>query len=632
MELEFTREDFLNTTAPFEEVYRFHGDPFQEKRVLEQVAELAKRLKVVDFKKTYQAYVRSLKLAAETVVSENVTQFDQQELELDTGEWTADDNGVWRYGGFGGLEVACAHPIMPVERLRNIDTGEMKVRLAFRRGTGGRRAWTEVTADFDTVANARNVVALARIGVSVTSGKRAQNLVDYLTEVMDRNYDLLPERKSVSRMGWNEEGFAPYVRDLVFDGNDKFARTFQAIRPHGLFDCWLAEARRVRQYSLCAKIVLAASFASALVGPLGCLPFFVHLWGMDSGTGKTVAQMVAASVWADPAVGGEYFKTFKSTSVGFEILAGFLHSLPLFLDELQLAKDNRGRVIFNVYELASGSGKMRSNKALGLASTPTWANCFITSGETPMTGDTDGAGALNRVIEIECRADNKVIEDGHRTSETMKRHYGHAGQRFIEGLSEEGAMDAAKDRYEQLFKAFSARDTTEKQAMSAALIVLADELATAWIFQDEAALTVEEMADFLKSRATVSAAERGYQYMCDWVAQNANKLCGRSDIGEVYGDMGRGADEGWAYIVRSVWNRACQEAGISPPALLSHLRSRQLIKCRGRNLTMAKRINGIPTECVMLRLAAPDLEAVPDVSPWEEQQRIVGTWPTHAPR
>ena len=100
----------------------------------------------------------------------------------------------------------------------------------------------------------------------------------------------------------------------MFDGNENFARTFRAISPHGKFDVWLGEAVEARKESITARIVLAASFASVLVGPLGCLPFFVHLWGMDSATGKTVGQMLAASVWANPTVGGDYFKTFKGTS------------------------------------------------------------------------------------------------------------------------------------------------------------------------------------------------------------------------------------------------------------------------------------------------------------------------------
>lgn len=603
----YTRDDFLTTTAPFEAIYKLHNDQFQEGRALEAMSEVARSVKITNFKALYQAYVKSIKSAIDTPNQTNVTRFEAQDRELDIGDWTADETGVWRYG-INGPDYACAHPIMPVERLRNIDTGELKVKLAYRRGAN-RRGWNEILTDFDTVANAKNIVSLARIGISVTSGRRAQNLVDYLTEVMDRNYDRIPERKSVSRMGWNEEGFSPYVDGVIFDGNDRFERVFKSIHPAGDYMTWACEAMGARDTSLTARIVLAASFASALIGKLGIQPFFVHLWGMDSGTGKTVALMLAASVWADPSPGGEYVKTFKSTSVGFEIMAGFLNSLPLCIDELQLAKDNRGKMIFNVYELASGSGKLRSNKTLGLASTPTWANCFITTGETPLTGDQDGAGALNRVIEIECRADAKVIEDGHRTSEVVKTNYGHAGREFVRILQADGMMEVIRGRYHELYDGLL-KSTTEKQAWAAALLVVTDELLSAHIFPGTRPLKANEIAEFLKSRESVSAAARGYAYLCDWVAQNGSKLCGKSDIGEVYGDIGKDRDAGWVWIVRSVFNRVCADAGISAQALLSHLKSRGLIQTRGKNMTRGRRINGILTECVMMKLSQQQEEMV----------------------
>lgn len=163
-------------------------------------------------------------------------------------------------------------------------------------------------------------------------------------------------------------------------------------------------------------------------------------------------------------------------------MAGFLHSLPLFLDELQLAKDRHGRINFNVYELAAGSGKLRGNKSLGLDYTPKWANCFITSGETPLVGETDGAGAVNRVVDIECRYGEAVIRDGHRTANVLKLNYGHAGKLFIARLCEEGEMDRVRELYEENYAACIQSDTTEKQAMAAALIITADQLATEWIF------------------------------------------------------------------------------------------------------------------------------------------------------
>ena len=53
-------------------------------------------------------------------------------------------------------------------------------------------------------------------------------------------------------------------------------------------DVWRETAVRCRQESRTAQILLAASFASVLLGHIGALPFFVHLWSAESGTGKTV--------------------------------------------------------------------------------------------------------------------------------------------------------------------------------------------------------------------------------------------------------------------------------------------------------------------------------------------------------
>lgn len=356
--------------------------------------------------------------------------------------------------------------------------------------------------------------------------------------------------------------------------------------------------------SVTAKIMLAASFASPLLQPLGCLPFFIHLWGVDSGTGKTVALMVAASVWGDPAV-GSYVKTFDGTAVGMEKTAAFLNNLPLCLDELQLAKDAKGKTNFDVYRLAQGVGRTRGNRSGGVDKTPTWQTCILTTGESPLTGQASGAGAVNRVIDIECKADRVVIWDGMRVSGAVKRNFGHAGKAFVEKLYAAGddVPQEITERYQELFRALSAQDTTEKQAMAAAAVVLADELACRWIFNGtEQPITVEQISEFLASKAAVSAGERAYKYLCDWVAQNSNKLIGKSETMDVLGAL----EEYRAYIIRSVFERVLQDAGYSVGATVSWLKQKCLIETRGRNNTKARRINGVPTECFCLIL--PDIE------------------------
>ena len=134
--------------------------------------------------------------------------------------------------------------------------------------------------------------------------------------------------------------------------------------------------------------------------------------------------------------------------------------------------------------------------------------------------------------------------------------------------------------------------------MSAALIVAADTLATQWIFADSNALTAADVGQFLASRAAVSLGARGYDYMCDWVGQNLNRLRPDVEQGDIYGLL----DGDWAYIINSVFRRVADEAGFNPTALLSYLKSTGLIKTGGGKTTVTKRIHGSVVRCVCLHL------------------------------
>mgnify|MGYP000724871485 FL=1 len=607
-EWSFEKDDFL-TTTPYEALYAYHKEPFTHAAKMEELAAYSVSKGFKGFKTMYKKYVESLKAQSGTIYIDNVTNFTNQPLELNAGDWEADDSGIFKKNGYND-EVACPHPIMPVERLVNIDTGEEKLQLAFRKGT----IWRKIIVSKTVLASSNKVTELAGSGIAVTS-QNARAFIQYISDMENMNYYLIPEKKSIGRFGYiPDEGFSPFVDGLIFDGDANFKAMFQTVRSRGSETKWLETAAEVREMSTTAKIILAASFASVLLEPLNCLPFFVHLWGVDSGTGKTVALMVAASVWGDPAVGA-YVKTFDGTVVGMEKTAAFLNNLPFCLDELQLAKDSKGRTTFDVYKLAQGVGRTRGNRSGGVDLTPTWRNCILTTGESPLTGTASGAGAVNRVIDIECKSAQAVIKDGMRISGAVKRNYGFAGRKFVERLYQPGVIDQVSERYRALFRDLSDRDTTEKQAMAAAAIILADELACQWIFSGQQPLTIEQVSEFLASKAAVSAGDRGYKYLCDWVTQNSNKLCGRSENPniEVLGAL----EDGRAYIIRSVFERILQDAGYSTAAMISYLKQSNLIETRGRANTKGKRINGIPTECFCLRLPSVELddEADPDEQP-----------------
>ncbi len=600
LKFRYTYDDFAATEKPYRDVFN-QPSQFTKKQRLEVLAAEAMDVGYKAFKKSYDYFCRDMRkvdVAADGAAVANPTDFPLQPIELDAGEWRCSFSGVCRES-FKGIDVACRHPIMPIERLVNIDTGEEKLKIAFFKG----RHWREIIMGKKELFDASKIIQLAAVGVSVTS-KTAKTLAEFMCDIEAMNYDIIPERESVSRLGYIGDGddFSPYLDGITFDGDANYSTIYAAIAEHGSYEEWLESALEGRSDSTTAQIMLAASFSSVLVGQLGCLPFFVHLWGVDSGTGKSVALMLAASVWGNPEI-GQYPQTFNATQVGHEKTAAFLNNIPMCIDELQLSKDSHGRSKFDVYQLAQGVGRTRGNKGGGVDKTPTWSLCILTTGESPITSDSAGAGAVNRVIDIECRNPDKVIKDGHTLSGKLRQNYGFAGRKFVEALTPE-VIDSAKQRYSELFKKLTTGETTEKQAMAAAVILIGDELADRFIFKTGKTLTVEEISEFLKSKASASAGERGYAFMCDWVSANSNKFKrGSTDAvegnsGDIYGII---VDD-WAYINSSVFKKAAKDNGFDDRALLSWLRSNGLIQTRGRRFTKGKRINGVNTECVAMQL------------------------------
>lgn len=567
------------------------SDPFTLECVLEEMAGNAQAVKVRNFKALFKQYV-AMQGRNSALVSDGVTQFEGQPLELDCGQWRADDTGIYIDGMYGEV-CACTHPILPVQRLVNIDTGIEKLRIAYRK----QKQWRYIVVEKKTIASNNSIVELANLGIAVTS-ENAKHLVRYLHDVETLNYDRIPECNAVSRLGWIDgEGFAPYVEDLIFDGDANFKHYFESVKPVGSFDKWLELARRIRKGRVPARIILASSFASAMVKPLSCLPFFVHLWG-GTEAGKTVGLMLAASVWASPEM-GRYIHTFNSTAVGMEKSAAFCNSMPLILDELQMIS-SRKSFDEDVMKLAEGVGKTRGNKLGGVDKAPTWANCILTNGEMPITGSASGGGAVNRIIEIECL--ERLFDDPRGTVDIIKRNYGHAGKLFTELLQDEGIIHTAQDMYKFFYDELCKSDTTEKQAMAAACVLTADAIATVYIFKDNAGLTVDDISGFLQDRASVSVNQRGYDYLCEYIVTNSNRFCGDSGEFEVWGRI---CDD-HVSIIRSVYNRICADAGFNQKALLSWMDQKKLI-IRGKDLTSTERINGIPTRCV--KLIMPDVSA-----------------------
>lgn len=592
----YTRDDYLTTTKPFEYLYAHKDNKFELKQLLGVMSAQAQTVGIRNLAALFKAYMETV--SGTTTPGFNRTDFTGQELELDCGSWNASDTGIYGTDKLGFEVVACYHPIMPVQRLVNVDTKVHKVMLAYRLG----RRWETVIEDRSVVSDSRSVISLSKYGIMVNS-ETSKALVRYLADVEQLNYDLIPEVSSVGRLGWIDDyGFSPYEENLVFDGEETFRTRFESIQEKGSRQAWLDCVRAVRAGktpgNVVARIVLAASFASVLVKPCNCLPFFVHLWG-GSETGKSLSLVLAASVWANPEI-GVYIQTFNATEVGKELGAAFCNSLPLIIDELQLVKDNRKDFDKMIYQLSEGVGRTRGQKQGGLQKTPTWRNCIITTGEFPIISANSGEGAVNRTIEVDCH-DTKLFDEPKKTATSLYANYGFAGREFVEHLMEDGAQERVQKLQEAMQDALKTGDTMDKQTASAALILAADRLSEEWIFQDGILLQPEDISKYLVSKEAVNQNARALQYLYDFININQARFTPEADAhqGEIWGDL----DDDYAYIIRSKFDQILQDEGYNASAFLGWAKNTGNIVCgKDGRPTIVKRINGRPCRLVCLKL------------------------------
>lgn len=517
-----TGMDNLPATEPFPDEVFYSifeiEDIVQRSQYLEALRAKARDLRRIrEFDNIYKAfvtdYIQRMKQTG------NRTCFTDQALELDCGPWDARDMGIvqkkFDSKGIPFMCIACPHPILPVEILKNVDTNEERVTLDFFKYG----EWQSITVDKVVCANSNKIVdALSPFGIEVTSENK-DSLVRYLSDCFGNNPVALAPKKSINRLGWVGNSFTPYANDIRYEGDRDYEVIFRNIREQGDYETWKNLCKDLRKNSA-LRMMMAASFASVLLEPLNVLPFVLHVWG-TTGTCKTVALMVAMSIWGNPKMGG-LVKTMNMTKNAIMRNAAFLCSIPLAGDELQTIKDKwNGNFDQLIYQITEGVDRGRAKAHGGVEETKTWKNSILFTGEEPITKTNSGGGSKNRVIEI--AIDGKLVEDGHRVCSVINENYGFAGKKLVEYIQQTETKKLT-ERYRYYFDALCQLDTTDKQAMAMSCILLADELSCELVFGGESPLTINDVKKYLHKAMDVDVAERALEAVMDCVAKNKNKF------------------------------------------------------------------------------------------------------------
>jgi len=521
-------------------------------------------------------------IKAQKRAANNQTEFGHPAGELLCGSWIADKTGIKILTIFGD-KLACYHPILPIERLFNIETKTEKVTLAYFRDN----SWKEITVDKAIIASASKIVKLADYGISVTS-ETAKTLVQYLSDV--ENLNVIPVKNSTSKFGWHGTDFIPFDNSVVFDDESRFRELSKSLAPRGSYEMWLDLVKEIRKNTIHyePQVYMSACFASVLVSKLNMLPFIVNLWG-STGKGKTVALMMACSIFADPSE-GKYITDSYATQNAFEIRLDILNHLPLLMDDMSKVRDKMNNDFTDlIYLLCSGKGKDRSNVDLGLNKMKCWQNTILSNMERPLATETMKGGAINRILDFEM-VDGYIFQDGNRVVEILKDNYGWAGLKYVDFIKElpVEAINAIRKDFERKIKEEAKKQNSEKeekQILPMSLLLTADKIATDYIFEDGIYLDIPTMVSQLKDVNDVSEGLRAYETIMDYAEMYAAKFSSDNQFKpESWGFV----KDGYIHIIPTTFKNIAKNENFSVKAFCTWAKQKKLLEANNKNQNIVR--------------------------------------------
>lgn len=486
--------------------------------------------------------------------------------------WKLSDDGIFKYETrTEQYKRVCRTPIIIVKRLRNIETDEEKIQIAFKI----RGKWKYGIFPSTTIYQSRNIVSLADLGALITS-ENAKAVVSFLEALESENIDRIQEAKSVSQLGWaTEKNFLPgHAGDIVLDVERSMIGRVNAYQKKGSYEEWLSVMSKHRERNR-FRFILAAAFAPPILKIVNQRIFFIYNWGGSEG-GKTAALHAALSAWGDP----ESLKvSFNATKVGLEQTAAFFKDLPFGLNERQLAGTKQESVEQLVYMLAEGGSKIRGTKNGGLQAIKQWRTVIIANGEEPLSNDSTQTGVSTRVLEVY----GPPFDDAQEASDIYpftSENHGAAGVEFVAKLLDTGEKEIIKINREitQYIKE-NAKGQSGSHIDGVSTIATADTLISVWLFGEERETAIEravEMStEILLMQQTAKSRDvniSALQYIVDWISSNSTQF-GADARSPAYGFVSSGK---W-YIYPSILNEALDKMHFSARKTLKFLAEQDVI-------------------------------------------------------
>ena len=519
-------------------------------------------------------------------------------LAIPTG-WDLDNDGVWTVKVAEDRVLVAPSPLLVVGRSWDIHSGETQLRLAWKRGS----RWTFKTIMRSEAMDARPLVGLSRWDAPVSS-RNAGTIVQYL-------------------LGVNQHGLEDDNVSLVpDDGLDQIAEGWSS---RGTWDGWVEAIEPAMSRPL-LMLSLYASAASPLLGVLDA-PNFIVDWSGETSRGKTTALRVGGSIWGKPdeRAGGIVY-SWDSTRVWIEQTAGFLHSLPLILDDTKRAR-YKSVVSQTLYDFAFGQGRGRGTPG-GIRKQASWRSIMLTTGEAPATSFSEDAGTRARVLTLKGPPLGPQSAENAKAAMSLRSdlmaNYGHLGPKIVQYLvNNRHRWDEIRTRYWQVRDSYvmSAGDDGVAARLAVYVAVLdvassiihslgvpkpeVDPMKTLWSFVVEGSQDADRPTEAIRD-------------LHGWAVANQTRFWGRHEADSKDGTP-RVPHGGWAgawpngesgqlsvlpVIVRDLLDRWNYDV----TSVIESWSRRGWILCNGRSRTRPVRIDGGRSRCIVFD--SPMLEAL----------------------
>lgn len=507
----------------------------------------------------------------------------------DNAGWFFDETGIFRTVSKGDSQkqvYASRQAILPITLYENLDSKKFKVELRYLLGDTERK----LIVDRGLIANKSTILKLADDGVMVTSDS-APELMRFLNDIIVNNPVRFKPKQSKSVMGWipHTDHFVPYCKGIAYDEDESYKHLYKSLQAKGNRDEYVEFVRELRKNKQ-LRITMAASFASPIIERIGENPFVLMIYG-GTGIAKSVALMVAMSVWGDPSF-GRMTRTMDMTANSMMATAAFLNNLPFAGDELQTIKNRWGNYDNLIMKVTEGVDRGRMTYST-INETKSWKCSFLFTGEEPCTKAESGGGVKNRVIEVECL--KPLVDNGNKTANFVKANYGLIAEEFIEAVTKCDLQAMYTELFTQIMSTYN---TTDKQAGAMALLLMGDRIARDAIFHDADPLLLADTGMYLRDANEVDVTERAYDWLVNTIGENADNF--RSEGHKIWGQYGD--DEEFVYINSTVLNGQLTDAGFDFTSCRKRWVEKGYLLTDGKEYRIKKRIWGSPVWCYKLKL------------------------------